>query len=100
MRYNDINEAKKAYKAAYSWAIKVQRACLLKEVDISVIAGYCEPNYNEGDIDAWTITVSIWDAIAGKHVLAEWAPYRFQQEFEDGKTEVLAYLKEKGITIK
>ena len=27
-----ITEQKKAYKAAYAWAIKVQKACLLKEV--------------------------------------------------------------------
>ena len=91
-------EQEKAYKKAYAWALKVQKACLLKPVDITVKVGYCSANERTWDISANTITVCIWDSELKEHFSAEWATFRY--DFEDNKKVVEAYLKAKGITIK
>ena len=102
MRYNTIGEAKKAYKAAYAWGLKVQKACLLKKAYVILNAGYCDSNYREEDIDAWYISVSIWDWEEQKHISAEWVAYGRggDEKFEAQKKEVISYLESKGITIK
>lgn len=98
--YNTIAESKKAYKEAYAWGLKVQRACLLKKVDLTLVAGYCDANYCESSLAAFTVAVRIWDYENGRHISAEWASFKDPLDFEIGKEDVLAYLEEKGIIIK
>ena len=100
MYYNTISEAKKAYKEAYNWCVKVQRACILKPVYISIDVQYCEPNFRESDIDAWSLDIKIWDAETKTHVTAEWTAWDEPGKFEESKKAILAYLESKGITLK
>lgn len=100
MIYNTKEEAKKAFIAAYRWCRRVQEACLLKKVDISVESGFCPANYHEKNIDAWTVTLKIWDSETRSFVLAEWAAYLDQSKFDNGKASVSAYLMGKGIVVK
>lgn len=100
MRYNTIAEAKKAFKSALSWCKKVQNACLFKKVDIDLQFGYCDGNYRDGDLAAWTVGLDVWDYEGGMHIYATWATFIDPKEFEDGKKAVLEYLEGKGITIK
>ncbi len=98
--YESISEAKKAYKAAYAWGLKVQRACLLKKVYIEVVSGYTDGNYRDGDIDAWFIEVHVWDYENRAIIKAEWCAYEDNSKFENEKAAIIAYLESKGITIK
>lgn len=93
-----IEEQKKAYKKAYAWALKVQKACLLKPVDINVGADYCKANDVDYEISGYSIVVDIWDDDLKEHIVARWATY--YHDFEEKKAVVEAYLKGKGITIK
>ena len=93
-----ITEQKKAYKAAYAWAIKVQKACLLKEVDIEVDLGWCKENAIREDLTPYTVEVSIWDEDESTWIRACWAT--FYPDFEEKKLAIEAYLAKKGITIK
>ena len=100
MRYENIAEAKKAFKSALSWCKKVQNACLFKKVDIELQFGYTDGNFREGDLAAWTVGLDVWDYEKEEHIHATWATFHSEQEFEDGKKAVLEYLASKGITIK
>ena len=94
-----IKAQRKDYRAAYAWGLKVQKACLLKPVEVSVKSGYCEANdMGEGDMTPYTVEVTVWDAPNRTHVTATWATFLF--DFKEGKARIEAFLAGKGIVIK
>ena len=94
-----VTELKKDFMKAYRWCRRAQEACLFKQVDIDVTLGFCEANYYEKNINAWTVCVSIWDSNAKSHIKAEWVAWR-PEDFEKEKQAVVAYLMAKGVTVK
>ena len=94
-----IKELKQDFMKAYRWCRRVQEACLFKPVDICVTCGFTKSNFQEDNINAWTINARIWDPDAEKIISASWIPWR-PEDFENEKKVILAYLTGKGITVK
>ena len=93
-----LEESKRGYLEAYKWGMRVQQECLFKPVHLTLVCEYCEANFTDGNIDAWSITVDIWDAQNSKHIRAEWTAWR-PQDFQQGKEKIKEYLASKGINI-
>lgn len=98
MEKMSVEELKQEYLNAYKWGLRVQAECLLKPVNLSLVCDYCESNYAEGDIDAWSISVDIWDPENARHIRAEWLAWS-PQDFQGGKAKIKEYLASKGINI-
>ena len=94
-----IEQEKLELKQAYNWALKVQKACFLKQIDITVKLGYCVANRSERNLHAWTVTVQIWDSAMEEHTTAEYRPWYGWDVFESEKKAIEAYLRGKGVKI-
>lgn len=89
---------KKEFMAAYNWMVKAQRACLLKNFSTRIHTQYCEPNFKEGAVDAWTVEFAIHTKDRGI-ISASWTAW-YPELFEKEKAAVIDWLAENGIVIK
>ena len=94
-----IKQLKKEFMDAYRWALKVQKACMFKPFSVQVDCGYTEGNDSEGSIDAWTVSLCLFDG--DKYFSITWHPYYDRDDAFFEKAEQLEkYLADKGITLK
>ena len=89
---------KKQFRDAYNWAIKVQRACMFKQVTVEVKSQFCRANYERGNIDAWSLYLWVWREEDNKWAEAQWVAWD-PDRFESEKQEIISYLNSKGIKL-
>ena len=94
-----IKQQKKEFMDAYRWALKVQKACMFKPFSVEVEFGYTKGNYNERNIDAWTVTLWFYGEEKCFHIT--WHPYYDRDdEFFERAAQLEEYLADKGVTLK
>jgi hypothetical protein len=96
-----LHQAKQRFVKAYERAIEFQKACRFSKASVNVDSQFCESNFKENNLDAWTVKVYVHYKKSGEEEstlrMARWAAWDEDAKFYCELEDIEKALVEEGI---